>query len=72
MHEAKTTLSQLVEAAEGGEEILIARAGEPVARLVALRTRKRRVLGAWRGRVEMSDEFDAPLPAGEQRHWNGE
>jgi prevent-host-death family protein len=72
MHEAKTTLSQLVEQAEQGEEILIARAGEPVARLVALRTRARRQLGQWRGRVRMSDDFDAALPAHEQRGWDGE
>lgn len=71
MHEAKTTLSQLVELAEQGEEILIARAGEPVARIVALRAGARRVLGQWRGRVRMSDDFDAPLPADELKHWTG-
>jgi prevent-host-death family protein len=72
MHEAKTTLSQLVEQAEGGEEILIARAGTPVARIVALRRGMRRVLGQWRGQVHMSDDFDAPLPASDQRAWEGE
>lgn len=72
MHEAKTTLSQLVEQAEKGEEILLARAGEPVARIVALKTGARRVLGQWRGRVRMSDDFDAPLPADELEHWNGD
>jgi prevent-host-death family protein len=72
MHEAKTTLSQLVEQAEGGEEILIARAGTPVARIVALRRGARRVLGQWRGKVNMSDDFDAPLPASDQRAWDGE
>lgn len=72
MHEAKTTLSQLVEQAERGEEVLIARAGTPVARIVALRRGTRRVLGQWRGRVQMSDDFDAPLPPSEQRHWDGE
>jgi prevent-host-death family protein len=72
MHEAKTTLSQLVEQAERGEEILIARAGEPVARIVALRTATRRVLGQWRGRVRMADDFDAPLPAAEQRRWEAD
>lgn len=71
MHEAKTTLSQLVEQAERGEEILIARAGKPVARIVALRAGKRRVLGQWRGRVQMSEDFDEPLPAGELAEWHG-
>jgi prevent-host-death family protein len=69
MHEAKTTLSQLVEQAAQGEEILIARAGEPVAKLVALRAGKRRVLGQWRGRVRMSGDFDAPLSEEELRRW---
>jgi prevent-host-death family protein len=72
MHEAKTTLSQLVEQAERGEEILLARAGEPVARIVALRTSARRVLGQWRGRVRMADDFDAPLPGSEQQAWDGD
>ena len=72
MHEAKTTLSQLVELAERGEEIVIARAGEPVARIVALRAGTRRVLGQWRGRVRMADDFDAPLPADEQQAWDGD
>lgn len=70
MHEAKSTLSQLVEQAERGEEILIARAGEPVARIVGLRVGSRRVLGQWRGRVRMADDFDAPLPDSEQRGWD--
>ena len=69
MHEAKTTLSQLVEQAEQGEEIVIARAGEPVARIVALRAGTRRSLGQWRGRVRMSDDFDAPLPPDELAYW---
>jgi prevent-host-death family protein len=72
MHEAKTTLSQLVEQAEQGEEILIARAGEPVARIVALRGRAKRLLGQWRGRVQMATDFDAPLPAAEQQVWDSD
>lgn len=71
MHEAKTTLSQLVEQAESGEEILIARAGEPVAKLIGLRAGGRR-LGQWKGRVRMSDDFDAPLSPTEQQDWDGE
>lgn len=63
MHEAKSTLSKLVEEAEAGEEIILARAGEPVVRLVPVRAAKQRTLGQWKGRVRMAEDFDAPLPA---------
>ena len=42
----------------------------PVARIVALRAGARRVLGQWHGKVRMSDDFDAPLPALEQQAWD--
>jgi prevent-host-death family protein len=60
MHEAKTKLSQLVERAEGGEEIVIARNGRPVARLVPVAGQNMlaSVHGALRGRVEFADDFD--------------
>jgi prevent-host-death family protein len=60
MHEAKTKLSQLVERAEAGEDIVIARNGKPVARLVPVaRTASLAdVHGVWRGRVWMADDFD--------------
>ena len=62
IHEAKTQLSKLIEAAEAGEEVIIARAGHPVARLVALKTAPaQRQPGALRGRIRMSADFDAPL-----------
>ena len=52
MHEAKTHLSRLVELVEAGEEIVLARAGRPVARIVPYRSRAReRVGGQWKGRV---------------------
>jgi prevent-host-death family protein len=70
MHEAKTTLSRLVEEALEGEEILIARAGKPVVRLVSVKPKKRK-LGRWKGRVRMSKDFDAPLPADRQVDWEG-
>jgi prevent-host-death family protein len=72
MHEAKTTLSRLVELVEAGEEVIIARAGVPVARLVAATEPRRRKLGAWKGQVWMSDDFDAPLPDALARGWRGE
>jgi prevent-host-death family protein len=60
MHEAKTKLSQLVERAEAGEDIVIARNGKPVARLVpiAATASLASVRGAWRGRVTIADDFD--------------
>ena len=63
IHEAKTNLSQLVEAALAGEEVVIARAGKPAVQLVPYRQpgRKRR-LGAMRGKIRIADDFDAPLP----------
>ena len=61
VHEAKTQLSRLLEAAGRGEEVVIARNGEPVARLVPVST-ARRVPGAARGRGRLTAEFFAPLP----------
>jgi prevent-host-death family protein len=60
MHEAKTRLSQLVQRAEAGEEIVIARNGTPVARLVPVPSTSSlaAVRGAWRGRVHIADDFD--------------
>lgn len=72
MHEGEPSLSQLVEEVEHGEEVILARAGKPVARVVPVRTGVRRALGAWRGRVRMADDFDAPLPADELGAWIGE
>ena len=64
LYEAKTHLSQLVERASHGEEIVIAKAGRAMARLVPLATpAQRRSPGGWEGLVWMADDFDAPLPA---------
>ncbi len=58
MREARTHLSRLVERAAGGEEIVIARAGRPVARLVAYReSAGKRVPGRWKGRIVIHDDF---------------
>lgn len=63
IHEAKTRLSQLIEQAEAGGEVIIARAGLPVAKLVPLRAeRQRRVLGPLAGKGVVPDDFNAPLP----------
>ena len=61
IHEAKTHLSRLVEEAAEGEEIIIAKAGRPVARLVALPSDKPRKLGLLKGKFTIPDDFDAPL-----------
>lgn len=60
MHEAKTRLSQLVQRAESGEDIVIARNGKPVARLVPVASTASlaSIRGAWRGRVSIADDFD--------------
>lgn len=59
IHEAKTHLSRLVEQVEAGEEIVIARAGRPVARLVPYRARTQpRQPGAWRGLVRLAPDFN--------------
>lgn len=63
VHEAKTHLSRLLERVRLGEEITIAKAGKPVARLVAVEgSRKRRVPGSAKGTISYADDFDAPLP----------
>jgi prevent-host-death family protein len=65
IYEAKTSLSQLVEQAAKGEEIVIAKAGRPRARLVPMgRRSKPRKPGAWKGRIVIAADFDAPLPKG--------
>jgi prevent-host-death family protein len=63
VHEAKTHLSRLLERVEHGEEIVIARAGKPIAKLVAIEpVVTRRPMGLYKGQIWMSDDFDAPLP----------
>jgi len=61
IHDAKTHLSRLVERVEAGEEIVIARAGKPVARLVPLGLRTRpRQLGTLRGKIWLAPDWDSP------------
>lgn len=64
VHEAKTHLSRLLTRVAAGEEIIISKAGKPVARLVPFqKSRKKRVPGLDRGKVWIAEDFDAPLPA---------
>jgi prevent-host-death family protein len=59
IHDAKTHLSRLIQQVEHGEEVVIARAGHPVARLMPLQTPSGpRKPGAWRGRITVADDFD--------------
>jgi prevent-host-death family protein len=62
VHEAKTHLSQLLVRVAQGEEIVIARAGKPVARLVPIEPKSRRILGQDKGLFEVPEDFNAPLP----------
>jgi prevent-host-death family protein len=65
IHEAKTHLSRLVEQAALGKEIIIAKAGKPMARLVPLSNAPRpKKYGLLKGRFKVPDDFDAPLDAG--------
>jgi prevent-host-death family protein len=62
VHEAKTHLSRLLERVAKGEDVVIARAGTPVAKLVPLNPPAARPLGLDAGTVIVSPDFDAPLP----------
>lgn len=63
IHEAKTQLSKLLEQVERGDDVIIARAGVPVARLVPVAPPvTERLLGTEAGRIVVGDDFDAPLP----------
>lgn len=67
MHEAKTRLSQLVELAENGERVIIARGGKPVVELVPCAgSLGERRGGQWQGRARIAADFDAPLPEVEE------
>lgn len=64
IHEAKTHLSRLLARVAAGEEVIISKAGRPIARLVPIRARKaKRVPGQDEGVIWIADDFDAPLPA---------
>ncbi|HEX6861670.1 MAG TPA: type II toxin-antitoxin system prevent-host-death family antitoxin [Thermoanaerobaculia bacterium] len=63
LYEAKMSLSRLVDRAANGEEIILSKAGKPMAKLVPFRrTTEPRRPGGWEGRVRISEDFDAPLP----------
>lgn len=71
VHEAKTQLSRLLEQVEAGEEVIIARAGKPIARLVPLEQSKpKRQPGRLKGQIpELPDSYFDPLTDEELREW---
>ena len=73
LYDAKTRLSELVDRAAAGEEIVIAKNGKPLARLGPLPAQKpNRSPGGWEGTVWIADDFDGPLPADIQRAFEGQ
>lgn len=72
IYEAKTRLSHLVDRAAKGEEVIIAKAGVPLAKLVPMKKqKKKRKPGGWEGKVRIADNFDTPLPADLQAAFEG-
>lgn len=72
LYEAKTHLSHLVDRAARGEEIVIAKAGVPLAKLVPFpRPKEKRKPGGWKGQVRIADDFDDPLPTNLQAAFEG-
>ncbi len=63
IHEAKTHLSRLAEEVAAGEEIIVAKAGKPKMKLVPIDGKKQIKFGALKGKIYISKDFDAPLPA---------
>ena len=59
IHQAKTNLSKLIEQVNSGDDVIIAKAGKPVAKLIRYtKLKKNRVPGLWKGKIWVSDNFD--------------
>ena len=72
IYEAKTKLSQLVDKAAAGEDVVVSRNGKPVARLTQLGPVRRKItFGLLKGRLKVPPDFDAPLPADVQASFQG-
>ena len=70
IHEAKTNLSRLIQKVASGDEVIIARGSQPVARLVAIEAPSaKRTPGSFKGRFQVGAEFFEPLPATELDVW---
>lgn len=70
LYEAKTQLSALVDEAAAGKEIIIAKNGKPMAKLVPLHKKPLRTPGRLKGKIWMSKDFDAPMPDIEDAFYN--
>jgi prevent-host-death family protein len=71
VHEAKTQLSRILERVAEGEEIVIAKAGRPVAKLVPIPSEPRKP-GRCKGKIKIGDDFDGPLPESILKGFRGE
>ena len=72
VHQAKTHLSRLLVQVESGEEVVIARNGKPVARIVRVEKKGKRQFGSMKGRIKLDDSFFDPLPEEELAAWEGD
>ena len=72
VHEAKTHLSRLLAQVEAGEEVIIARNGKPVARLVAVQKQGKPQFGSMKGQISIDERFFEPLPEEELAAWEGD
>ena len=71
VHEAKTHLSRLLTRVENGEEVIIARNGSPVAKLVRSKPTGKRQFGTLKGKISIDERFFEPLPEEELKRWEG-
>ena len=73
IYDAKTRLSQLVDQAAAGEDVVVSRNGKPLARLTRFEKPKRKIrFGLLKGKVKVAPDFDAPLPEGVLAEFQGE
>ena len=72
IHEAKTNLSRLIERAQMGEEVLIAKAGRPMVKLVKVEPRSKRIFGSAKGQIVFHEGWDAPMTDKELEAFLGE
>ena len=71
VHEAKTNLSKLLVRVEEGEEVVIARSGKPVARLVSCKPKGKPQAGVWKSKIKIHDSFYDPMTEEELKLWEG-